>query len=80
LQIEETRISDHSPLAGSTLKDSRLRQDLGVIVLAIKKPSGRMVFNPPHDAPLEAGDILIAIGDQEHLSRLEALAGGEALG
>ena len=80
LQIEETRISNRSPLVGSTLKDSRLRQDLGVIVLAIKKPSGRMVFNPPHDAPLEAGDILIAIGDQEHLGRLEALAGGKAMG
>jgi voltage-gated potassium channel len=77
LQIEETRISDRSPLAGSTLKDSRLRQDLGVIVLAIKKPSGQMVFNPPHDASLAAGDILIAIGDQEHLGRLETLAGAE---
>jgi voltage-gated potassium channel len=76
LQIEETRISDKSPLAGSTLKDSRLRQDLGVIVVTIKKASGQMIFNPPYDAPLEAGDILIAIGDREHLDRLEAQAGG----
>jgi voltage-gated potassium channel len=75
LQIEETRISDKSPLAGSTLKDSRLRQDLGVIVVAIKKPSGQMQFNPPYDAALEAGDILIVIGDQEHLDRLQTLAG-----
>jgi voltage-gated potassium channel len=76
LQIEETRISDRSPLAGSTLKDSRLRQDLGVIVVTIKKASGQMIFNPPFDAPLEAGDILIVIGDREHLDRLETLAGG----
>jgi voltage-gated potassium channel len=76
LQIEETRISDTSPLAGSTLKDSRLRQDLGVIVVTIKKASGRMIFNPPFDAPLEVGDILIAVGDREHLDRLETLAGG----
>jgi voltage-gated potassium channel len=75
LQIEETRISDKSPLAGATLKASRLRQDLGVIVVAIKKPSGQMLFNPPYDAALEAGDILIVIGDQEHLDRLQALAG-----
>jgi voltage-gated potassium channel len=75
LQIEETRISDKSSLAGSTLKDSRLRQDLGVIVVAIKKSSGQMLFNPPHDAALEVGDILVAIGDQEHLDRLQTLAG-----
>jgi voltage-gated potassium channel len=76
LQIEETQISPRSPLAGPTLQDSRLRQDFGVIVVAIKKASGKMVFNPPSDAVLEAGDILIAIGDREHLDRLEALASG----
>jgi voltage-gated potassium channel len=76
LQIEEAQIAPTSPLAGSTLKDSRLRQDLGVIIVTIKKASGQMVFNPPHDAPLQAGDILIAIGDREHLNRLETLASG----
>jgi uncharacterized protein with PhoU and TrkA domain len=35
-----------------------------------------MVFNPPYDASLEAGDILIAIGDREQLNRLDALASG----
>ena len=76
LQIEEALISPKSKLAGSTLKDSRLRQDLGVIIVTIKKASGQMVFNPPFDSPLEVGDILIAIGDREHLDRLETLATG----
>jgi voltage-gated potassium channel len=76
LQIEETRIAARSQLAGATLKDSRLRQDLGVIIVTIKKASGQMVFNPPHDATLEAGDILIAMGDRARLDRLEALANG----
>jgi voltage-gated potassium channel len=76
LQIEEAQIQPKSPLVGATLKDSRLRQDLGVIVVTIKKPNGKMIFNPPHDAPLEAGDILIAVGDRERLDRLETLANG----
>ena len=67
LQIEEAQLAARSPLVGSTLKDSRLRQDLGVIIVAIKKHGGQMVFNPPHDATLEAGDILIGIGDRQHL-------------
>jgi voltage-gated potassium channel len=75
LQIEETQIESNSTLAGSTIVESRLRQELGVIVVAIKKPSGQMVFNPPHDAVLQSGDIVIAMGDREHLDKLEGLAG-----
>jgi voltage-gated potassium channel len=76
LQIEEAQITAKSPLLGTTLADGRLRQDLGVIIVTIKKPSGKMVFNPSPDAQLELGDILIAIGDRDHLDRLEALASG----
>jgi voltage-gated potassium channel len=76
LQIEETRISERSTLAGKPLKDSQIRQDFGIIVVAIKKTSGKMVFNPAPDAVLEVGDILVAIGDRPHLERLEKLANG----
>jgi voltage-gated potassium channel len=76
LQIEETQIAERSPLAGTTIKDSQIRQQLGVIIVTIKKSSGQMVFNPSHDAVLAGGDILIAIGDREHLDHLEALAAG----
>jgi voltage-gated potassium channel len=76
LQIEEARIGDRSKLAGLSVKDSRIRQELGVIVVAIKKATGRMVFNPAPETSLEAGDILIAIGDREHLDHLDALANG----
>jgi voltage-gated potassium channel len=76
LQIEETRIGAGSPLVGTSLKDNRLRQELGVIIVAIKKSSGKMVFNPPPDTAPEVGDILIAIGDRQCLDRLEGLARG----
>jgi voltage-gated potassium channel len=74
LQIEETRITTYSPLVGSTLQDSRLRKDLGIIIVAIKKTSGKMLFNPAPETTLEVGDILIAMGDRQHLDRLDALA------
>ena len=76
LQIEEVRISAQSRLAATTLKDSRLRQEHGVIVVAIKKGSGRMVFNPPSDTLLETDDTLVVIGDRQHLDQLEKLATG----
>src|SRR5207249_8002710 len=50
LQIEETRVEGGSRLEHVTLSDSRLRQDFGVIIVAIKKAAGHMLFNPPSDA------------------------------
>jgi voltage-gated potassium channel len=76
LQIEESQIGPGSPLVGATLKDSRLRADLRVMIVAVKKPTGRMVFNPASDETIEAGDILVAIGRREHLDQMEKLASG----
>jgi voltage-gated potassium channel len=74
LQIEESTIEPGSALAGRSLKDSRVRQDLGVIIVAIKKPDGRMVFNPPSEETMGAGDLLITLGHRDQLDRLETLA------
>jgi voltage-gated potassium channel len=75
LQIEETRIHEGSKLAGVTLHASQLRQELGVIVVAIKKANGHLVANPPGDAVMEAGDTLIALGARQNLDRVDTLAG-----
>jgi voltage-gated potassium channel len=76
LQIEETEISPGSGLGGQSLKDSALRQDLGIILVAIKKPGGRMIFNPEPATILEARDLLISLGHRQQLDRLEQLARG----
>lgn len=74
LQMEEAEIEDGSSLVGSSLKDSKIRQDLGIIIVAIKKPDGRMVFNPAPETAIAAGDVLITLGHREQLDRLEAMA------
>jgi voltage-gated potassium channel len=76
LQIEETQINPRSLLVGTTLRDSQLRQALGIILVAIKKKSGEMIFNPAPEAVLDAGDILITLGHRQQLDQLEKLAGG----
>ena len=75
LQIEETLIYENSKLVGATLHASRLRQDLGVIVVAIKKANGHLLANPPGDAIMESGDTLIALGARQSLDQVEILAG-----
>jgi voltage-gated potassium channel len=76
LQIEEAQVGPRSKLAGGNLKDSGIRADLGVMIVAVKKASGQMVFNPTPEQRIEAGDILVAIGRREHLDQLEKLAAG----
>jgi voltage-gated potassium channel len=78
LQMEEAEIEPGSPLAGSGLKDSQVRQDLGIIVVAIRKPDGRMVFNPEPATVIEARDVLILLGHRQQLDRLEAMTKGSA--
>jgi len=74
LQIEETLVAPHSPLVGTVLKDSQLRQEYGLILVAIKKPDGAMLFNPPSETTIAGNDILITLGPRKQLDRLEALA------
>jgi voltage-gated potassium channel len=74
LQIEEVRIEPGSKLTGRSLRDSRLSQDLGVIVVGILRPTGDLVYGPQGDTVLEASATLIALGQRRQLDRLEALA------
>lgn len=71
--LEQVRVSEGSELAGKSLKQVQLRRDLGVIVLAIRRANGEMLFNPPADAEIGAGDFLIVMGEHESLRKLEAL-------
>ena len=63
-------VHSKSRLVGKTLLESRLRRDFGVIIVAIKKSSQEMLFNPGPDALLEAGDVIVAIGKQKDLARM----------
>ncbi len=74
LQLEEASIDRASALVGVNLKDSRLRSELKIIIVAIKKSAGNMIFNPVPETVLEQGDILLAIGHKDHLARLEEMA------
>ncbi len=73
LEIGEVPISRQSSFVGMTIESSRIRQDRGVIVLAIKRAEG-MRFNPSPDDRIEAGDFLIAMGEPQQLRELEQTA------
>ncbi len=73
LMMEEAKVRKTSPLVGKTLIKSGLRQDYGVIIVAIKKNSGEMIFNPTPTQTLNEGDILVVLGKQGDLKRLTSV-------
>jgi voltage-gated potassium channel len=74
LQLAEVFIADRSAMSGKTLQGSGIRQKLGIIIVAMKKKSGTMAFNPTSDAVIESGDYLIALGPAESLRQLGEIA------
>ena len=78
LEIEEVQVSPRSTLAGVTIGDSRIHQQLGVMVLAIKREGQMMKFNPAAADRIEPNDFLIAIGESKSLRRLEETAAAAA--
>jgi len=78
LEIEEVQVQQGSSIIGKTLEASRIRQELGVIVLAIKGERSDMHFNPAPDDLIHAGDHLIVMGEVNGLQALERLAAERA--
>ena len=77
LQMEEFLVSEGSKLTGVTLVDSGIRQEMNVIIVAIRKGDGEMTFNPSSHTRIEPGDTLIALGHDSDLERLAVVLAGK---
>ncbi len=70
IQMEEIPVDPASSLAELMLKDSGIRQTYNLIIIAMIKPDGGMLFNPSHNTLIQAGDTVIAMGESENLEKL----------
>ena len=74
LSMEQIEVRPGGPLVGHSIVGANLRQRFGVIVVGIRRASGKMEFNPPPDAGMEAGDYLVLLGPNDRLAELAAHA------
>ncbi len=71
LRLEEILVSENAVFAGKRLMESGIRKRHDIIVVAIKRHAGDMLFNPKPDTMILPGDIMIVLGEADHISALE---------
>ena len=73
IQMEEVPVHPSSRLIDVALQDSGIRKDLDLIIVAVRKPEGEMLFNPSSQTKLQGGDMVVAIGEKQNLERFEKM-------
>ena len=73
-RLEEVSVPIGSTLDGKSLADSQLRDQTGVMVLAMREPNGAFLPNPSSESIIHAGQVLIVIGTDDQLAALESMA------
>jgi voltage-gated potassium channel len=63
--LEEFELPEQSPLSGKSLKELRVADRFGVLIIAIRHRSGTMIPTPKGTHRLEQGDVIIVIGAPE---------------
>jgi len=74
LQLEEILVQNASRLVGISLEQTGVRKEFGLIIVGIRSGTAPMIFNPAAETVIVAGDILIALGPQPSIVKLENIA------
>jgi voltage-gated potassium channel len=70
-QLEEIEVGRTCQQAGKSLRDLRVREQTGAMIVAIRKPDGTFDTTPDPGETIEVGDVLIGVGTAEEIRKLE---------
>jgi voltage-gated potassium channel len=74
LGLEEVSVQAGSAIDGTSIRDSGIRSRFDVIIVAIVRPDGSMLFNPTAETLVTGGDKIVAVGRREGLDGLAAVS------
>jgi voltage-gated potassium channel len=69
--LEEIEVKQTCAHAGRTIRDLRVRDETGAIIVALRKRDGTFDTTPSPDEMIEAGDVLIGVGTPQEIRKLE---------
>lgn len=70
LVFEEVAVSERSPYAGKRLRETNISGELNIIVVAIRRTGGDMIFHPAGETKIRENDLLIVVGKAELVQKL----------
>ena len=71
LGLGEIQVGEESILQGRFIAEAEIRTRYGVVLVAIKKANGEMVFGPGAAEKIAAGDTLVGLAKEPDLKILE---------
>jgi voltage-gated potassium channel len=71
--LEEIEVKQTCAQAGRSIRDIRVRDETGAIIVALRKRDGTFDTTPSPDERIEVGDVLIGVGTPEEIRALEDL-------
>ncbi|HTB72678.1 MAG TPA: potassium channel protein [Polyangiaceae bacterium] len=76
LRLEEVTIERGSPLVGVCLKDTLIRRETRLLVVAIRATDRAFVYNPDPDYVIAEGTTLIVLGEPDSVLKLRKIVAG----
>lgn len=70
LAFEEFAVARDSVYVGQELKTTNIGTELNLLIVAIRRETGEMIFHPSADTRILGGDLLIVIGKAEQMKKL----------
>lgn len=77
LGMERIHVDPSSRLVGQTMREMRLRDSTGALIVGINRVGSGLRFNPRGEETFQSGDELLALGPSHALEALMKLASGQ---
>lgn len=72
IQIDEVSLPAGHPLTGHSIRESDVHRTFGILVLAVKRPSGELIVGAGADYRLAGDDVLIVFARTSDIARFRA--------
>jgi voltage-gated potassium channel len=70
LAFEEVSVESTSKLVGKRLTETNIRAELDLVIVAIRRKNGEMIFHPSGETVINEADLLVSIGKAESMQQL----------
>lgn len=71
MELDELRLREASPLVGIDVREAEANKKHRLLVVSVKRPDGKMLFNPEGDYRFQTGDTVVLLGKHEDIARFK---------